>query len=250
MSGPLAGKVAVVTGASRGIGKAVALALGRDGATVVVNYMSSAGPAEEVVKEIGSDRATAIQADVSQVKASTGLIEKVVAKYGRVDILVLNAAQATPKGSIEQTTEDEFDRLYACNVKAPFFTLQTALPHIPDGGRVLLFSTSLTNWSNVSGNYLLYVSTKGAVEQMTRVLAKDLAKRGITVNCISPGPTATEGFYAGKTEQIVNHIVSTIPTGRLGRAEEVADVVTMIARPESSLVNGVILPVNGGFTVG
>lgn len=250
MSGPLAGKIALVTGASRGIGRAIALALARDGASVVVNYVSSAGPAEEVVKQIGSDRAVAIQADMSSLKAGKSLIEQTVQKYGRIDILVLNAAQLAQNGSLEDTTEELFDKLYATNVKAPFFMIKEALPHIPKGGRVLLFSTSLTNSSSLTPNYLLYVSTKGAIEQMTRVLAKDLGPRGITINCLNPGPTATDGFYDGKTDDIVKHVTSLIPIGRLGKPEEIADMVAMVAKPESGLLNGQVIRINGGFTVG
>lgn len=251
MSGPLANKVAVVTGGSRGIGKAIALTLARDGATVVVNYNSSAGAAEDIVKQIGADRAVAVQADVSDLAASRSLIDQTVKKYGKIDILVLNAALLAQNGSLEKTTEEQFDKLYAANVKAPYFMLQHALPHIPQpGGRVLLFSTSLAAWSGISANYLLYVSTKGAIEQMTRVLAKDLGKRGITVNCIAPGPTATDGFYEGKTDQIVKMVESASPLDRLGKPEEIADMVAIVSRPESGLLNGQIIRINGGMTVG
>ncbi|GAM85547.1 hypothetical protein ANO11243_035540 [Dothideomycetidae sp. 11243] len=250
MSGPLAGKIAIVTGASKGIGKATALALGKDGATVVVNYNSSAGPAEEVVKQIGSDRAIAIQADVSKLDAAKSLIDQTVKKYGKVDLLILNAAVLAQNGSLENTTEEMFDRLYGTNVRSPFFTIKHALQHIPKGGRVLFFSTSLTTFSPITPNYLLYVSTKGAIEQMTRVLAKDLAKRGITVNCVSPGPTATDGFYEGKTDEIVKAVTNNLPLGRLGEPEEVANMVSMLCRPESSLFTGQIVRVNGGMTVG
>ncbi|KAF2152624.1 putative short chain type dehydrogenase [Myriangium duriaei CBS 260.36] len=249
MSAPLAGKVALVTGASRGIGKAIALKLAQDGANVVINYVSSAGPAEDLVKQIGSDRAIAIQADMTSVAAGKSLLEQTVSKWGRIDILVLNAALLAQNGTLENTTEDQFDKLYACNVKAPYFMIQAALPHIPKGGRVVLFSTSLTASSNITPNYLLYVSTKGAIEQMTRVLAKDLGKRGITVNCISPGPTATDGFYEGKNDQIVKMIESSIPFGRLGQVEEIADMVSVIVRPEGRWVNGQNIRVNGGMTV-
>jgi 3-oxoacyl-[acyl-carrier protein] reductase len=127
---------------------------------------------------------------------------------------------------------------------------QEATPHIPEGGRVILFSSSLTAQSVITPNYLLYVSTKGAIEQMGRVLAKDLGRRGITVNIISPGPTATEGFYGGKTDQIVNTIKGYHPANRIAEPDEIARAVLFIAGPDASWVNGQNLRVNGGMTVG
>ena len=128
--------------------------------------------------------------------------------------------------------------------------MQEAVPHIPEGGRVMLFSTSLTAASFVTPNYLLYVSTKGAIEQMTRVLAKDLGRRKITVNTISPGPIATDAFYEGKTEQIVKALEGFHPQGRVGQPEEVAKAIVLVASGESSWMNGVNFRINGGMTVG
>lgn len=128
--------------------------------------------------------------------------------------------------------------------------MQEAVPHIPEGGRVMLFSTSLTAASFITPNYLLYVSTKGAIEQMTRVLAKDLGRRRITVNTISPGPTATDAFYYGKTEQSVNTLERFHPQGRVGQPEEVANAVVLVASGGSSWMNGVNFRINGGMTVG
>ena len=249
MTGILTGKVALVTGASRGIGKATALALAKEGATVVVNYVKSAGPAEEVVKQIGSDRAVAIQADVSSVAKGKALIDKTVEKYGKIDFLILNAGLLFETGTLAATTEADFDKLYNANVKGPYFMLQAAVQHIPKGGRVVFFSTSLTNFSPITPNYLLYVSTKGAVEQLVRIASKDLGARGINVNCISPGPTGTDAFYDGKNPEIIKRLEGANPFGRLGEPDEIASMITVLCKPESTWVNGQNIRVNGGFTV-
>lgn len=250
MSGPLAGKIALVTGASRGIGKDTALALAKDGATVVVNYVSSAGPAEEVVKEIGSDRAVAMQADVSKIESVKSLVDQVVKKYGRIDIMACNAGQLVQNGNLEKITEETWTRCFDVNVKGPLFLVQSAAPHMPKGGRIILWSTTLAAFSGIMPNYLLYASAKGAVEQMTRVLAKDLGTKGITVNCIAPGPVMTDAFMEGKTQQIIDHLASTNPVGRLSKPEEVADMVRHIASPTMSMLNGQIIRLNGGMSVG
>ncbi|KAL2810317.1 hypothetical protein BJX63DRAFT_402342 [Aspergillus granulosus] len=246
----LTGKVALVTGASRGIGRATALALAKDGASVVVNYVSSSAAAEQVVNEIGADRAIAIQADVSKKEDIARLIKETVDRFGKIDTLVLNAGLLWQKGDLLSIKEEDFDTLFAANVKGPLLTVQAAVPHIPDGGRIMLFSTSLAAFSMVTPNYLLYTASKGAVEQMTRVLAKDLGRRGVTVNTISPGPIGTDAYYVGKTEQMVQIQSNIAPAGRLGKPEEVANVVTFLASDESQWVNGQTLRINGGMTVG
>ncbi|KAL3462126.1 hypothetical protein BJX64DRAFT_259683 [Aspergillus heterothallicus] len=246
----LSGKVALVTGASRGIGRATALALAKDGASVVVNYISSSTAADQVVAEIGSDRAIAVQADVSKSEDIARLVKETVDRFGKIDILVLNAGLLWQKGDLLSIKEEDFDALFAANVKGPLLTVQAAVPHIPDGGRVMLFSTSLAAFSMVTPNYLLYTASKGAVEQMTRVLAKDLGRRGVTVNTIAPGPIGTDAYYVGKTEQMVQMQSNIAPQGRLGKPEEVANVVTFIASEESQWVNGQTIRINGGMTVG
>ncbi|KAA8650994.1 hypothetical protein EYZ11_004292 [Aspergillus tanneri] len=250
MAGRLQGKVALVTGASRGIGRATALALAKEGARVVVNYVSSAAAAEEVVAEIGSDDAISVKADVSKLDDIRKLIDQTVERFSKIDILVLNAGLLWQAGDLMSITEDNFDRLFAANVRGPLFTVQAAAPHIPDGGRVLLFSTSLAGFSMITPNYLLYTATKGAVEQMTRVLAKDLGRRGITVNTISPGPIGTDAYFVGKTEQMVQMQSNMAPAGRLGKPEEVANVIAFISSDDSQWVNGQTLRINGGMTVG
>lgn len=250
MSSSLSGKVALVTGASRGIGRATALALGKEGASVVVNYVSSADAAAEVVNEIGSDRSVAIKADMSNIDDIKRLIQQIVERFGKIDIIVLNAGLLWQNGSLTNVDEGAFDLIFQTNVKGPIFLIQEAAKHIPDGGRVLLFSSSLTAVSMVTPNYLLYVATKGAVEQMTRVLAKDLGKRGITVNTISPGPISTDTYFVGKTEEMVKFQRTFAPANRIGTPEEVADVVTFMASDKGQWINGQNIRINGGMTIG
>ncbi|KAI9741541.1 MAG: hypothetical protein M1818_004347 [Claussenomyces sp. TS43310] len=250
MSGRLAGKTAVVTGASKGIGRACALALGREGANVVVNYLSSRAQADEVVATIGAERALAVGADVADLGGIQRLVAAAVERFGQIDILVLNAGKLLQRGGLDDVDEPAFDHLYRANVKGPFFTVKEAAKHMPPGARVLFFSTSITAWSSVSPNYLLYASTKGAVEQMTRVLAKDLGARGITVNTISPGPTATDSFYVGKDEALLSTIAASNPARRIGTPEDIANAVVFVAGPESAWMNGQNFRVNGGMTVG
>ncbi|KAI9372255.1 hypothetical protein BJX61DRAFT_553028 [Aspergillus egyptiacus] len=251
MSPRLSGKTALVTGASRGIGRATALALARDGASVVINYLSSSAAANEVVSEIGSDRALAIQADVSKREDIARLIRETVDRFGgRIDILVLNAGLLWQRGDLMSIVDEDFERLFAANVRGPLVMVQEAVPFIPDGRRVVFFSTSLAGFSLVTPNYLLYAASKGAVEQMGRVLAKDLGRRGVTVNTIAPGPIGTEAYFEGKTEEMVKMQRNLAPAGRIGRPEEVAAVVGFLAGEESQWVNGQTIRVNGGMTVG
>lgn len=242
----LTGKVALITGASRGIGKSIAEKLSSQGATVVINYSRDPAPADALVAQLGADRTLAIKADVSSVSESQRLVSETAAKYGKIDILVLNAG-VLPNKDLAGTTEKDFDNTFGVNVKGPYFITQAAAPHIPDGGRIIFFSTSLTAASTVTPNYLLYIATKGAIEQMTRVLAKDLGRRAISVNCVSPGPTGTDLFYNGKPESVVNMIASWNPMNRIGTPQEIASVVTFLAGPESSWVNGQNLRTNGGM---
>lgn len=179
---PLANKTALITGASKGIGASTALLLSSLGARVVINYSSDPAPANSLVQKIGSDKAIAIKADAGSVKDLERLVAETIAwsTSGKIDILIPNAATSI-MNTVEQTTEENFDLTYTLNVKGPYFLVQKALPYMPSGSHVVLLSTSLCASSAITPNYLLYTSSKGAVEQMTRVLAKDLGGRGITV---------------------------------------------------------------------
>ena len=252
MTNPTANKVAIVTGSSRGIGRAIALRLAQDGHNVVINYLSNAAKAQEVVDEIHSQgtqaRAIAVQGDVGVLAESQRLVDATLQAFGRIDIVVLNAAYLVMQ-SIEEVTEESYEEAFRTNVKAPMFFTKLVMPHLKEGGRVIFLSSSLTTTSTISPPYFLYVSTKGAIEQMTRVLAKDLGRRGITVNCVNPGATDTDGFRHGKTEQIVQMVASGNPFNRLGTPLDIANLVAFVASEGSSWVTGQILRVNGGQAV-
>jgi len=243
---PLDGKVAIVTGGSRGIGRATALKLASDGAKVIVNYASSSAAAEEVVALIGPENALAVRADVANVEDIDRLVDDTVQKFGRIDI-VIACAGTMLLNELEKVTEAEFDTTFALNVKGPLFLAQRAVPHMKSGGRIVLFSTTLAAASTVTPNYLAYCSSKGAVEQMTRVLSKDLARKGIMVNCVSPGPTKTDMFVQGKSEQLLKIIAGFNPQNRIGEPEEIAGVVAFLCGPGSTWVTGQNVRVNGGM---
>lgn len=247
MSGQrLQGKTAIVTGASRGIGAAIAERLGRDGASVVVNYVDSADKAKAVVKRIeaGGGKAEAIQADVSKAADVQRLFEESVEQFGKVDILVNNAGIPLYK-MVEEISEKEFDRIMATNVKGVFLTCKQAVRGMADGGRIVNVSSSVTGLMLPS--YVAYAATKGAVEQMTRHLAHELGRRGITVNAVSPGPTDTELFNEGKTDSRKQELSRMAALGRLGEPTDIADVVTFLVTDDARWITGQNIRVNGGF---
>jgi len=241
----LQGKVAIVTGGSKGIGRATSLRLAADGAKVVVNYSSGVAEAEEVVKLIGEENAIAVKADAGNLTEIGKLVAVTLEKFGKIDIIVASAA-IMRLNELEKVEEADFDQHFNLNVKGPFFLVQKAAPHMAPGSRVILFSTTLTGASNVTPNYVTYCATKGAIEQMTRLLSKDLARKGITVNAVSPGPTATDLFLKGKSEQLLKTIAGLNPHNRIGKPEEIADVVAFLSGGDSSWVSGQVLRVNGG----
>lgn len=242
----LAGKVALITGASKGIGKATALRLARDGARVVINYSSDAGAAEEVVKQIGTDKAAAIKADASNVAEIDAMVQQTVKAFGKIDILI-PCAGLLPMSPLEATSEELFDKIFALNVKGPYFLAQKAVPHMPSGSHIVLISTTLTAASTVMPPYLPYLATKGAIEQMVRVMSKDLGRKGICVNAVSPGPTGTELFLRNQNEQTIKMLSSMNPVGRIGEPEEVADGIAFLCGNDSRWVLGQNLRINGGM---
>ncbi|KAI1101482.1 NAD(P)-binding protein [Jackrogersella minutella] len=247
ISPSLSGKVAIITGASKGIGKASAVALARLGATVVINYSSDEQAAQEAlaeVKKLGAGEAHLVRADAGTVAGVQSLVKQTVDAYSKIDVVVANAG-VLPMKDLEHTTEADFDRTFAINVKGPYFLAQAAAPYMSQGSHIIFMSTTLATASTVMPPYLLYNSTKGAIEQMTRVMSKDLGRKGILVNAVAPGPTGTELFFRGKSEELLKTIANFNPQGRIGTPEEIAEVVVFLAH--SSWVSGQVLRANGGM---
>jgi 3-oxoacyl-[acyl-carrier protein] reductase len=242
----LVGKVALVTGASRGMGREIAENLALHGAKVVVNYASSPSKAEEVVNEIKQKggEAIAIRADISQVAELEQLFQATLEAYGQIDILVNNAGIMITK-PIASMTEEDFDNQFAINVKGTFFACQQAAKHMGENGRIINFSTSVTG--QMFPTYSVYAGTKGAVEQFTRQLAKEFGRKGITINAVSPGPVNTELFTVEKSAEEIANVGNMNSFGRLGEPEDISSVVLFLASKESQWVTGQTIRVNGGF---
>ncbi len=241
---PLAGKVALVTGGSRGIGAAIARRLAADGASVAVTYTKGADAAAAVVKEIerGGGKALAIQADAADADAVRNAVEKTVATLGRLDVLVNNAGTGIP-AKVEETTLADFDRVFAVNVRGVFVATQSALKHLKAGWRIIMIGSCLGERVFIPG-MASYSATKGAVKIFTQGLARELGARGITVNNVQPGPIDTDLNPASGDWAVDQKAV--VPLGRYGSADEVAALVAFVAGPESSFINGANLTVDGG----
>jgi len=240
-------QVAIVTGASRGIGAEIARQLGKQGYAVVVNYAGSAAEAKAVVDSIVADngKAVAVQADVADPKAVNALFEQTIAAFGRVDVLINNAGIMPPKLPMLADTDDAtFDRLIAVNLKGSFNTMRAAAAHLQQGGRIVNFSTSVIGLA--LPGYAVYAATKGAIEVMTNIFAKELRGKQITVNAVAPGPTATALFLDGKSPEVVERMSKAAPLERLGAPEDIAATVAFLAAP-GNWVNGQTLRANGGI---
>jgi len=242
----LAGKVALVTGASRGIGKTIAEELALNGAKVVINYASNSEKAAQVIASIKDKggESTALQADISRVAEVEGLFQKTIETYGKIDILVNNAGIMLTK-PIATITEEDFDKIMAINVKGTYFACQQAAKHMNTNGRIINFSTSVAG--HMFPMYSVYAGTKGAVEQFTRQLAKEFGPKGITINAVAPGPVNTELFTTGKTAEQIDGIRKMNAFGRLGEPNDIASVVLFLASEQSQWVTGQTIRVNGGF---
>lgn len=239
-------KIAIVTGASRGIGAAIARRLGTDGFTVVVNYAGSAQAAESLVREIenAGGRALAVQADVSDPVAVARLFDTAVKEFGEVDVLVNNAG-VMMLSPIANASDELIDREIAINLKGVINGMREAAKRMPKGGRIISFSSSVVGLYQPT--YAIYAATKAGVEALTHVLAKELRGREITVNAISPGPTATDLFLKDKPQDVVDHMAKLAPLERLGQPEDIANAVAFLAGPDGSWINGQVIKANGGI---
>jgi len=239
-------KVAIVTGASRGIGAAVAQRLADDGFTVVINYSGDAAPAEALARKIEAKggRALTAKADVSDPAAVRGMFDAAETAFGGVDVLVNNAGIMT-LSSVADTDDAAFDRLVGVNLKGVFNTLREAARRLRDGGRIVNFSSSVVGL--LQPTYGVYAATKAGVEAMSSVLTKELRGRNITVNSVAPGPTATDLFLNGKPQAVVDHLAKLAPLERLGQPEDIAAAVAFLAGPDGSWINGQTLRANGGI---
>lgn len=237
--------VAIITGSSRGIGAAIAERLAADGVAIIVNYAQAEQAAAQVVHRIeaAGGRALAVQADIADPSSATVLFDAAERAFGGVDILVNNAGTMA-LGAFAELSDADLARQFEVNVAGVFRTLREAAQRLRDGGRIVNFSSSVVGL--YQPRYGAYAATKAATEAMTHVLAKELAPRGITVNAVAPGPTETDMFLGGKSDEQLRAIAAMNPFGRFGRPREIADVVAFLAGPDASWVSGQILRVNGG----
>jgi 3-oxoacyl-[acyl-carrier protein] reductase len=246
MNEKFTGKVALVTGASRGIGRSIALRLARDGFAVVVNYGGNIAKAEEAVADItaAGGRAIAVQADVAGAAAVEHLFKETVDTFGRIDVVV-NCAGIMPLVPIADGDLAVFDKVIATNLRGTFIVLGQAARHVAPGGRIIAFSTSVI--AKAFPTYGPYIASKAGVEGLVHVLANELRGRNITVNAVAPGPVVTELFLAGKTEAQIDQMSNLPPLERLGQADDIANVVSFLAGPEGGWVNAQVLRANGGY---
>lgn len=239
-------KVAIVTGASRGIGAAIAERLARDGFTVIVNYSGNAVPAEALARKIeaAGGRALTAKADVSDAAAVRGMFYAAEAAFGGIDVLINNAG-IMKLSRIADADDASFDQQIAVNLKGTFNTLREAAKRMRDGGRIVNLSTSVVGTKLET--YGIYTATKAAVEALTPILAKELRGRSISVNALAPGPTSTDLFMTGKSPELVERFSKMPPLERLATPEDIAGVVAFLAGPDGGWVNGQVLRANGGI---
>jgi len=240
----LEGKVALVTGASRGIGRSIAERLGRDGASVVVTYALNQDQAEEAVSAIKANKVDliAVQTDIRKIEDVHTLFQKTLAHFGKLDILVNNAAGKNIFKPTAEMTEDEYNSMFDIT-RGVYFALQQAAHHIADRGRIVSISTGGTSMSIAAGG--AYAGCKAAIEQFSNSLAKELGARGITVNTVAPGVTETDGLVLGQEQ--VNQLISQTPLGRLGQPDDIASAVALLVSDDAHWITGQNIRATGGI---
>ncbi|KAJ3920563.1 hypothetical protein F5877DRAFT_77059 [Lentinula edodes] len=275
----LRGKVALITGSSKSIGASISRALAAQGASVVINYAKDSRSAEEVAQQINlslnstsvslpltsidhqgdgrndvevprqQQQAIAVKADSSTISGGHYLLQETLRIFGRLDILVLNAGLMGSR-TLSEIDESFFNAHFDFNVKAPLFLVKEAAEvMVRPGGRIIFLSTSLTTASTLLPNALCYVASKGAVEQVARVLSKDLGTQGFTVNTVALGPVDTALFRAGTSQHVISNIAAQVPSHRIAEPDDIAPIVAFLASPAAQWVNGQIIGVNGGYVV-
>ncbi|MFZ6759343.1 SDR family oxidoreductase [Undibacterium sp. Ji50W] len=239
-------KTAIITGASRGIGQAIALRLAADGFAVVVNYAGNASKAQETVTAIqaAGGKAIAVQGDVARPEDVAQLFATGKEVFGRIDVVV-NSAGVMPMATINDSNLDAFDKVIATNLRGAFLVLAQAAQHVEKGGRIIALSTSVIAKSFPA--YGPYIASKAGVEGLVHVLANELRGRDITVNAVAPGPVGTELFLNGKTEEQITNIAKMAPMERIGTPAEIAAAIAFLAGPDGVWINSQVLRVNGGY---
>jgi 3-oxoacyl-[acyl-carrier protein] reductase len=244
----LSGKVAIVTGASRGIGQAIAVHLAQAGATVVINYSQNQDAAAQVVQQIQAQggQAIAIRADMGKIDEIRSLFQTTIERYGHIDILVNNAGIAGKPEAIAEVTEENFDTVFAINVKGVLFALQEAAKHLSNNGRIINISSSTTEFP--TAGLAVYTASKAVPKVLTEILAKEVGDRGITVNSVVPGPTIP-GMFEWAPADFREQAAALSRFNRLGNPEDIADVVGFLASDAARWITGQHILVNGGATI-
>ncbi|KJH69941.1 SDR family oxidoreductase [Aliterella atlantica] len=239
-------QVAIVTGASGGIGRAVAIRLAQDGFAVVVHYSGNAQKAEKTVAEVesGGGKAIAVQADMSNVADVERLFQETLHKFGEIAVVV-HCAGIMPLAAIADGDIEAFDKVIATNLRGTFLLLAQAARHVSSGGRIIAFSSSVV--AKAFPTYGAYIASKAGVEGLVHVLANELRGRNITVNAVAPGPVATDLFLKGKNDTEIEQLSKVPPLERLGQVEDIANVVSFLAGTDGGWINAQVLRANGGF---